>query len=390
MRQGGADGVQLRVEALLDQACHQTGLSDYGDRWFIAPLTHLVEMINREAGLPSADVWPVQQLVGWIGDRLKLVEYVKRNPKVHDEKLDVRGVIMAARGGSTLLQRLLGSSPQLTSCRTWELISPVPLKEEKPDDPSARIRYGHAWLEAFRHRLTGFDAVHPVDAMAFDEENNFMDRAFLSLNLQSWFNIPSYLPWQMAYDQTKNYEELVLWLKVLQYQSPERKGRKWILKSIQHSLGGMRTMLTTFPGAKAIMTHRRVDQMIPSLCSSQSMLIRPSQCANFDKRELGQRLARMYKDAFTDMVKVRAETPAERFVDVQYRDLISDPLGQFRHLMELMGLTVDQRDERAASDWLEENRRGSFPTHEYDLREFGLDQADLDETFKFYHDAFVK
>ena len=38
--------------------------------------------------------------------------------------------------------------------------------------------------------------------------------------------------------------------------------------------------------AKAIMTHRRVDQMIPSLCSSQTMLIRPSQSTNFDPKEL--------------------------------------------------------------------------------------------------------
>jgi hypothetical protein len=328
--------------------------------------------------------------VGWIGDRLKLIDYVKRNPKVQDEQLDVRGVIIAARGGSTLLQRLMASSPQLTSCHTWELISPVPLKDEPPGDPAIRIRYGHGWLESFSRRLTGFDAVHPVDAMAFDEENNFMDRAFLSLNLQSWFNIPSYLPWQMTYDQTKVYEELALWLKVLQYQAPHRRGRKWILKSIQHNLGGLRTMLKTFPKAKAIMTHRRVDQMIPSLCSSQTMLIRPSQSTTFDPKELGGRLARMYRDSFIEMIAVRRDVPADRFVDIQYRDLIADPIGNFRSLLNTMGLTPGPADEQAAAAWMEKHNRGSFPKHDYHLEDYGLSQRELDESFKFYNDAFVK
>src|SRR4051812_39508209 len=108
-------GVQLKVDKLMDRARKETGLKDYGDEWFVEPLTHLVGFINKEAGLPSEDVWPVQFLVKNLADRLRLAEYLKNNPKVRDEKIEAVGVIISGRGGSTFIQRLLGSSPQLTS-----------------------------------------------------------------------------------------------------------------------------------------------------------------------------------------------------------------------------------------------------------------------------------
>ena len=82
-------GVVLDVGALMDRARQETGLSDYGDDWFVEPLTRLVEFVNRDAGLPSADVYPVDLLVGYLGDRLKLVDYLKRHPEVRDEKVEV-------------------------------------------------------------------------------------------------------------------------------------------------------------------------------------------------------------------------------------------------------------------------------------------------------------
>src|SRR5277367_6591288 len=87
-------GVQLRVDALLDAARQRTGLSDFGDPWFMESLNVLVECINRDAGLPSADVVPVQHVVDMLCDRLKLAAYLKQHPAVYDEKIEVVGVIL--------------------------------------------------------------------------------------------------------------------------------------------------------------------------------------------------------------------------------------------------------------------------------------------------------
>lgn len=87
-------GAQLRVDALLDAARQRTGLSDFGDPWFMEHLNVLVDCINREAGLPSADVTPVQHVVDMLCDRLKLAAYLKQHPAVHDEEIEVMGVIL--------------------------------------------------------------------------------------------------------------------------------------------------------------------------------------------------------------------------------------------------------------------------------------------------------
>ena len=64
---------------------------------------------------------PVQVLVGYLADRLRLVDYIERHPAVLEEKLEVGGIIIGLpRGGSTLLQRLLTTSPQLTSTWFWK------------------------------------------------------------------------------------------------------------------------------------------------------------------------------------------------------------------------------------------------------------------------------
>jgi hypothetical protein len=67
-------GAQLEVAELLDRATKATGLSDFGDPWFLEPLRDIVAMINAEAGLRSRDEPPVQWLAGNLADRLRLVD----------------------------------------------------------------------------------------------------------------------------------------------------------------------------------------------------------------------------------------------------------------------------------------------------------------------------
>ena|SRR5438132_1380261 len=102
-----AAGVQLDPNALMHEARRRTSLSDFGDPWFVAPFKSLIHFVNTEGGLPSEDVPPVQHVINMLCERLRLTDYLKRHPKVLDEKLDVVGAILGqARGGSTLTQRL--------------------------------------------------------------------------------------------------------------------------------------------------------------------------------------------------------------------------------------------------------------------------------------------
>jgi hypothetical protein len=380
----------LQLDRLKDMAQQATGLADFGDPWFIEPLNRLLEFINHDVGPLAEQDRRTGILVGNLSDRLRLVDHLKRHPAIHDTKVEVAGVIVVGRGGSTLLQRLLATSSQLTSTHYWELAAPVPEVGETPGSVARRIAQGQARVDAMYEATPDLKGMHPMDAMTYDEEIVLMERSFLSLMFASYFNLPEYMSWQRAQDHSKAYEELKLWLKVLQAQAPQRRGRKWLLKSVHHLLsGGMRCLMRTFPDAKIIMTHRDMENVIASSCSGQSMLL-----GNFanrvDNPALGPRWIQLYRDALRDMIKIRNDQPADRFIDLQYRDLVTDPLNQYRITMERMGLTVSTGDKSAAAKWMAENTRDKHPLHQYRLESYGLTRAMIADAFKFYHDAFVK
>lgn len=87
---------------------------------------------------------------------------------------------------------------------------------------------------------------------------------------------------------------------------------------------------------------------------------------------------------------VRRKMPPGTFIDIQYRDLISDPIAQFRKMIEGIGLDCGTADIDAAAQWMSKNGRDTHPPHKYAPEDFGVSVQQLSDTFKFYHDAFLQ
>jgi Sulfotransferase family len=384
-------GAQVNVDTLMKKAQEWAGLSDFGDPWFLEPLGHLVHFINDEAGLTAEDATPMLGIINNLADRLKLVDYLKRHPKVREEQLNVSGVIIGLpRGGSTLLQRLLSTSPQLTSTYWWEMINPVPFPDEVPGRPDARIAAGLAAADAIHEAWPEMKSVHPIDALGYDEEIILIDRSFLSLMYPFYFDIPGYSRWYTQQDQTKAYEELKVWLQLFQYTEPSRRAKKWLLKSPHHLLScGLQTMMNLFPDSKVIMTHRAMEKVIPSFCSNQTLTMKDS-ARNFSEKRLGPQAIQMFTVALHNLIAVRSRCSKDRFIDVRYQDVMDDPLGQFERVMQRMGLTVGPADREAATTWMAHNGRDTHPRHRYTAEQFGTSDAQIIDAFKFYSDALLK
>ena len=131
----------LSRDALLQQARDTTGLDDFGDTWFFAPLDKLIEFVNAEAGLIAPDAGAGFRIQSALSDRLRLVQYFKDHPEALDEKIEVAcAIIGLPRTGSTVMHRLLSSTPRTTSFYWWETTFPLPFEGELPGDPSPRIK----------------------------------------------------------------------------------------------------------------------------------------------------------------------------------------------------------------------------------------------------------
>jgi hypothetical protein len=386
-----APGVQITPGSMMHRAREATGLDDFGDRWFEEPLSGLIALINREAALESGDTPGVRTIVRYLADRLKLVDYLKRHPEVLDERVDVAGVIIAhGRGGSTLTQRLLTASPQLTTTYWWELITPVPLPGEPPGDFSGRHRLGRDWIEEFKTLFPEYAHIHPMDPMAADEEVVLMDRSFLSMMYTCYFNLPGYPTWLMAQDHRPAYRELKVWLQLLQHQEPRRSGKKWLLKAVHHLMsGGVPVLLETFPEAKAIITHRNLENVIGSWCSAWAPFLR-NYAPGVPNEEMGPRLVQWYREALERLFAFRRGPDDARFIDLQYRDTVADPLAQFQRTMALMGLTLSKRDVAAAAEWISQNGRDTHPPHDYRLDDYGVTAREVAVAFETYHDHWVR
>jgi hypothetical protein len=381
----------LVVDDLLARARREAGLEDFGDSWFMEPLSRLVQFINTEGNLVSTDIAMVDQIVRCLSSRLKLVAYLKEHPAVVDEELDVVGVIIGLpRGGSTLAQRLLGSSPQLTSIRKYEVYAPIPFPGEEPGDPTPRIEHAQREIDAMTARWPDMKSMHPMTPTDYEEEIELIDCSFASVMYFLYFHLPSYAEWLFDYDDSKSYEELKLWLKLLQYRDESRRGSKWFLKSPQHLLSGsLRICMQAFPNAKMLMTHRPLRSVIGSYTNLKYSMLKDV-TRELDPKVLGPESIDVFKKALERMIEVRDEGSADRFVDLQYADLVSDPIEQFEYALTRMGLTVTAADKDAAINWMAANPRSTHPPHHYRMEDYGVDPDRFERIFAFYHDRFVK
>jgi hypothetical protein len=112
--------------------------------------------------------------------------------------------------------------------------------------------------------------------------------------------------------------------------------------------------------------------------------------STFDQRKLGRQAIEWFSAGIHKLIEVRKRTSPERFVDVQYEAMMSEPLVQFRRVMGLMGLTVRPEDERAAAKWMAEHPRDTHPRHRYVPEDYGVTRAQIGAAFEFYRRAFLE
>jgi hypothetical protein len=382
----GLDPAQLMANARA-----ATGLTDFGDPWFMPAFERVVELVNAEGGLTSPDADPVLLLIGSLCDRLRLVRYLNENPKALDQQVEVAAFIIGwPRGGSTLLHRLLCSSPQLTGACWWELLNPLPLTTDLSDDREARKQLAVDTMNAMYAKWPKMKSQHPLKPFDVDEEVMLFDRTFMSLMWQAYFYIPSYMGWLGEQDQRRAYEEMLLWLKVIAFQRPNNECRKWVLKSPQHLLcGGLRFAFEAMPQAKAIITHRTLQKVATSYASMIDTTI-SQWSTTYDPKRYGRDAIGLFERSVAHLAEVRGEARyADRFIDVRFEDTFERPIEVFTNSMKSLGLKAGESDLSAARGWMAANGRETHPPHSYAPEDYGMNAEQIDAAFAEYHAAYL-
>ena len=361
-------GTALKVGALIDHATRKARLADFGDDGHLQALEVLVRSINEEAELHATGrLIQKARLTSALVHRLRVEQLLKRYPEIHD--IDLGSIILITglqRTGTTLLQRLLYSNPQIRGVSAVEALEPVPPGNVKERGNSARKRRAILAHRVISYLCPQFKTVHPIDCDAPEEDVMLLDLNFMSQAPEAIMHVPTYSRWLEAQDHTQTYEYFCKVLKILSWQ---RRARHWVLKT-PHHMEYLDVFLKVFPHAVVVQTHRDPRKTLPSFCSmvAHSRAIF-SDC--IDPHEIARHWCRKTRRMVELSMQARDRRNSGPFVDVSYYDLLRDPMAQLRRIYQCAGIGFGEEAMRIAEQYMNANPQNRFGKHAYQLSDFG-------------------
>ena len=379
--------MKINANEILDQAKSETGLSDLGEPLFFEGLNRLIDSINNEASLNEIGIQaqPIR-IQGLLSNRLRFEEDLKKFPEILDQEIIAPIVIVGLpRTGSTMTHRLLASDPNHTAMLWWEGRYPALLPGEKRGDIETRMELGKAEVDAVVAASPEALDIHPWDYKGADEEILLLEHNFLSTVPESFMALPSYSEWIEEQDHTLAYEDLKKFIQYLQWQNPGREKKRWVLKS-PHHLGFIDKMISVFPDAKIIQTHRDPIKTVPSFCSMCANLFEPL-TTNFDKVFIGKHWSNKLTRALNHCMNISEQHP-DNFLDLEFLNMIKDPIDEMKKIYEFIGEPFGEKTEVAMEAWREENKH-EMGAHKYSLEEYDLTESQINNNFAKYQQKYI-
>ncbi|WKL16291.1 sulfotransferase [Comamonas testosteroni] len=377
----------LHVEELLQAARERApGLRDFGNDNYQQALEVLTRALNTEAKLSAAGIAMMRErLVGQLVNRLLMEDYLQRFPEITKIGIEDPLVIVGLpRTGTTMLQRTLAVDPRFYSAAWWETRYPAPLNGEDPQDCEKRITMAKAEVAQTIEAIPQILSIHPMSAMLCDEEFMLMEHSFLCA-MDAYADVPSYTAWLDQQDQRPVYTQLKKMLQFLQWQKDQRgeaQGQRWLLKAPQH-LHTLEILLSVFPKAQVILTHREPAQTIPSMASMAHTLWQiysdqpdPSSAG----RQWNSRMAR----GIHHTMQVREQQDSRRFLDIHFLDTVAKPMEVLEAVYQFANMQFTEKARADAKQWLSSNGREKRAGHDYSLETFGLSEQQMQRDYALY------
>ena len=387
LAKNGFSFLRLDETTLLDKACAQTGLEDFGDNSFREAMRVLFRAYETEAELSFVGRICVREdSVRLLNNRLRLVADRRRHPAIAAEAIRRPLFITGLpRSGTTFLHALLAQDPAHRAPQVWEVMHPSPPPEKASYATDARITTTARELKWLDLLMPDFETVHLIDARLPQECIAITSHDFRSYTFESMYNVPSYRAWHDRQDKRPVYEFHRHFLQHLQWRCP---GQRWVLKAPSHLLA-LEALLQVYPDACIVLTHRDPLKVLAS-CASFTEVLRGGFSDHIDKASLAQEVLQRWVEGSGLAVKYR-QAPGnlqQQLFDVHYLELLRDPMSMVRRIYAFFDLELTGAAEMAMERFLRANPKNKGGVHRYSLEEFGLNPETERRRFQFYLDFF--
>jgi hypothetical protein len=377
----------LDPASLIEAAHDETGLEDFGPDRFRAGLATLTESLERESRLnPLGRLAARREFIALLANRLRVLDHRKHHPDVAVQEIRAPlFVIGMARTGTTFLFGLLAQDPAHRSPLTWEVSMPCPPPETATYYTDPRIAEVEDRFNAMKRAVPGFEAIHPVSARLPQECLFIHAMDFHSMQFEAMYNVPSYEHWLERQDMRPTYRFARDFLQHLQSRcAPNR----WVLKSPAHLIA-LDALLDVFPDALIVQTHRDPLEVIGSAASLHCTL-RAASCDGIEPHAVGRDQFDFWSRVLDRAIAVRDRCAdnTSRFFDLQYEDLLADPIGCVGRIYAHFGMELSVEAESRMRTFMAENGREKHGVHRYTLEMFGIDPAEAFNRFAGYCHRF--
>lgn len=373
---------KLDKDSLIKAAKKLTGLDDLGDDFWEEPLDRMLKSINEEAQLhPIGQFITQQRIINLLAVRLRAEYYFKKYPEILEQDLyPVMVIVGLQRTGTTKLQRLLAADPDNRAVLSWEALNPAPIKGDVKTGEE-RIKFAKMSVKALKYMSPSFFAIHPIEFEAPEEDVLLLDVSFLSTTVEATMNVPSYAAWLEKTDQSPAYKYMVKLLKLLQWQRP---AKRWVLKT-PHHLEFLELTKKYFGDVQYIWTHRNVYESIPSFLSMVAYS-RKLFSNDVDPNLVAQQWIRKNGYMLSKALEFHKSNKDAIFTDVLYKDLVSDSMGVLEKIYSDRGESISPELLAIFEKSNRQNPQGKYGKHEYNLDDFGVDNAFIDQFTSAYQE----
>ena len=372
-------------EELLDGASRATGFQDFGSLDFIEPLDLLLEGFDQTSALnPVGRLAARWYLMSLLCNRLRLEAMWQNDPCIVSETL--RGPIFILglpRTGSTMLHEALALHSAVRTPRFWESTF-IPKRD--PMD-FGRVVASAGQITIVNRMAPNLKGIHRLGARLPHECVTIQAHAMRSIQFHTAHRVSAYNRWLQTCDWEPAYRWHARYLKVLQCGGDEAR---WLLKAPGHMLG-LSALNRVYPDAKFIQLHRDPVEVIPSM-ASLSVALRSAFSEEVDEWEVGRDTADQWSRGLANTLQQRKQNAGldARFIDVNYKDLLSQPVNVVQRILEFMGLPNTTSFEGMLERYLVRNAKGRHGSHTYSLERFGFEQSNLENRFSEYRAEYLR
>ena len=379
----------MDVAALLAGARERAGSDDYGPdaAAMHEALAVLVRSANEEAALSEQGEAVFAGMIGsLLTRRLQVEQWYAAHPEIADQQIEsVLFGLGLPRTGSTALSYLLAQDPAVRNLRVWEASQPTPPPELGTEATDPRFLAAQEMMHGLGDMPSELKSMLPSSPDGPSECLELMKLTFRCDQLNVVAQTPSYGDWVHGCDYGPAYRYHERVLKLLQWRRPPNR---WRLKSPAHMFG-IDDLDAVYPDAKFVITHRDVTKVIPSVASVETAVVR-MYTGTADPLYFGKHCEEAWDIALRRFIAFRDRVGEERFYDIAFDDLQTDPIGSVRGLYEWLGEDLPPATVAAMQAWWDASQgdRGTGGGHRYSPEEFGLDAAELQQRFAYYAERF--